>query len=251
MSFLLIPLLAVGWQLLAMSGTVSPLLVPGLDVIIVALWRDLSHGTLSYQLLFSLGLVGAGTLLGAFIAVVLAVVASLGREALRSVRLLTALLHPLPGIALLPLVVLWAGTGTPAVLLVMIHAALWPVYLNLQTGLDEMPPRYSEMTRNWQLRRAGIVLHVIVPAVFPSFLSGLRTAWARSWRALIAAEMVFGAAGHFGGIGWYLFERRVYMDTPGLYAGLFMVMAAGVLMDALLFGSLERITARRWGREAR
>ncbi|HUW69449.1 MAG TPA: ABC transporter permease [bacterium] len=251
MSLLLIPLALAGWQALAMSGAVSPLLVPGLDAIAVALWRDLIHGTLSYQLLFSLGLVGAGTILGAFFAVILAAIASLGREALRSVRLLTALLHPLPGIALLPLVVLWAGTGTPAVLLVMIHAALWPVYLNLQTGLDEIPQRYREMTRNWELRRAGIFMHVIVPAVFPSMLSGLRTAWARSWRALIAAEMVFGAAGHFGGIGWYLFERRVYMDTPGLYAGLFMVMAAGVLMDALLFGSLERITARRWGRDTR
>lgn len=251
MSHLLIPLALVGWQVLAMSGTVSPLLVPGLDAIAAALWRDMSQGTLSYQLLFSLGLVGAGTMIGAFFAVILTAIASLGREALRGVRLLTALLHPLPGIALLPLVVLWAGTGTPAVLLVMIHAALWPVYLNLQTGLDEIPRRYREMTRNWELRRAGIFTQVIVPAVFPSLLSGLRTAWARSWRALIAAEMVFGAAGHFGGIGWYLFERRVYMDTPGLYAGLFMVMAAGALMDALLFGSLERITARRWGRDTR
>lgn len=251
MSVLLIPILLVLWQVLAMSGTVSPLLVPGLDAIAAALWRDISQGTLSYQLLFSLALVGAGTVLGGLFAIILAFAASLGREALRSVRLLTALLHPLPGIALLPLVVLWAGTGTPAVLLVMVHAALWPVYLNLQTGLDEIPQRYREMSRNWELRRGGIFLHVIVPAVFPSMLSGLRTAWARSWRALIASEMVFGAAGHFGGIGWYLFERRVYMDTPGLYAGLFMVMAAGVLMDALLFGSLERITARRWGRAER
>ena len=251
MSVLLIPVLLVSWQLLAMSGAVSPLLVPGLDAIAGALWRDLSQGTLAYQLLFSLALVGAGTLLGGLFAVLLAFAASLGREALRSVRLLTALLHPLPGIALLPLVVLWAGTGTPAVLLVMVHAALWPVYLNLQSGLDEIPRRYRDMSRNWQLRSPGIFIHIIVPAVFPALLSGLRTAWARCWRALIAAEMVFGAAGHFGGIGWYIFERRVYMDTPGLYAGLIMVMTAGVLMDALLFGSLERITARRWGRDTR
>jgi NitT/TauT family transport system permease protein len=92
------------------------------------------------------------------------------------------------------------------------------------------------------------MLHVVLPAVFPSFLTGVRTGWARSWRALIAAEMVFGAAGFFGGIGWYIFERRVYMDTAGLYAGLALVMAAGVLFDALLFGSLERFTDRRWGR---
>jgi len=63
-------------------------------------------------------------------------------------------------------VVLWTGTGTPAVLLVMVHAALWPVYLNLQSGLDEIPQRYRDMSRNWQLRGVGVFIHIIVPAVF-------------------------------------------------------------------------------------
>ncbi len=249
MSVALIPVFLLGWQLLASSGRVSPLLVPGLDRIAAALLRDLLRGSLVGQLLFSLVLVAAGTLLGSLFAVLLATLAATGRQARASVRLLTTLLHPLPGIALLPLVVLWAGTGTPAVLLVIVHAALWPVYLTLQAGLDGIPARYREMARNWELRRAGTLVHIVVPAVFPAVLAGLRTAWARAWRALIAAEMVFGAAGYYGGIGWYLFERRVYMDSPGLYAGILLVMLAGVLMDALLFGSLEKYTARRWGRE--
>ncbi len=251
MRVLLAALFLAGWQALASSGRVSPILIPRLQLILAALGRDLLHGTLLRQLAFSLALVGAGTLAGAFFAVLLAFAAAVGRRSRDVVGLLTTLLHPLPGIALLPLVVLWAGTGTPAVLLVIVHAALWPVYLNLQSALDEIPGRYREMTRNWELRRRGTLLHVLVPAVFPSLLAGLRTAWARGWRALIAAEMVFGAAGLYGGIGWYLFERRVYMDSPGLYAGLLLVMLAGVAMDALLFGTLERYTARRWGRTTR
>ncbi len=251
MSLLLVPVLLLGWQFLATSGAVSPILVPRLERIAAALYRDATSGTLLYQLLYSLALVAVGTVVGSVLAAALAGIASRGKSALKIVRLLTNLLHPLPGIALLPLVVLWVGTGTPAVLLVMVHAAIWPVYLNLQAGLDAIPARYREMTRNWELRGSGALLHVVVPFLFPQFITGARTAWARSWRALIAAEMVFGAAGYFGGIGWYLFERRVYMDTPGLYAGLILVMAAGVMMDELLFGSLERYTARRWGRTIR
>jgi NitT/TauT family transport system permease protein len=246
--FLLIPLFLLVWQLVSRYTAVSPILMPPLEAVAGALFRDLFHGTLFSQLLFSIFLVASGTLIGALFSAALAALVSLGRDARKSVRLLTTVLHPLPGIALLPLVVLWAGTGTPAVLLVMVHSALWPIYLSLQSGIDEIPLRYREMSRNWEMSRGENMLHVVLPAVFPSFLTGVRTGWARSWRALIAAEMVFGAAGFFGGIGWYIFERRVYMDTAGLYAGLALVMAAGVLFDALLFGSLERFTDRRWGR---
>lgn len=249
MRYLLVPVFLLVWELTVRTGQVSPILMPSLAAVFEALFRDLFRGALLSQLLFSLLLVAGGTLLGAAGAVLLAAAASLGREARRAMDFLTAVLHPLPGIALLPLVVLWAGTGTPAVLLVMVHSALWPVYLALQGGIDAVPRRYRELARNWEMNRAGKILHIVVPAAFPAFLTGVRTGWARSWRALIAAEMVFGAAGYFGGIGWYLFERRVYMDTAGLYAGIVLVMAAGAAMDALLFGSLERYTGRRWGRE--
>jgi NitT/TauT family transport system permease protein len=247
-SKLLIPLFLILWQVTASSKLVSPLLMPPLDAIAAALWRDVFHGVLLQQLSFSLLLVAGGALLGASAAWILALFASLGGEAKKSVTLLSSLLHPLPGIALLPLVVIWVGIGTPAVLLVMVHSALWPVFNNLRTGLEELPPRYREMAENWELSASQKLIHIIIPALFPYFLSGLRTGWARSWRALVAAEMVFGAAGFFGGIGWYIFERRVYMDSAGLYAGLFLIMAAGLVVDVLAFGSLERFTGERWGR---
>lgn len=248
MIFFVIAAVLILWQLLSVSGLVSPILVPSLFSIGKALVRDTLSGLLPAQLLFSLLLVALGALIGTAGAALLAFLASLGKRARQGVGLLNALLHPLPGIALLPLVVLWAGTGTPAVLLVMVHSALWPVYLNLQSGIDEISPRYREMAANWEMTMAQRLFHLVLPAIFPSLLSGLKTAWARCWRALIAAEMVFGAAGFLGGLGWYIFERRVYMDTAGLYAGLLLVMLSGAAVDRFLFGSLRRFTDCRWGK---
>lgn len=245
---MLVLLILLGYQLIALFGPFPAILLPSLQEVGLALVRGFLDGQLLLQLGFSLLLVAAGTLGGAFLAAALTAISSLGRRARRSAELLQALFHPLPGIALLPLVVLWIGTGTPAVLAVMLHSSLWPVFVSLFSALDDVPLRYREMAQNWEMRRRQWLINILVPFLFPSFLAGLRTAWARSWRALIAAEMVFGAAGRSGGLGWFLFQRRVYMDTPGLFAGLLVVMAAGVLVDRWLFERLQRHSRKRWGR---
>lgn len=235
------------WQLVVLSGRVSPILMPSLGSIARTLGQNLARGTLALQLLYSLLLVSAGTVIGLAGGSLLVLLSGLGRTMGDLVSRLQALLHPLPGIALLPLVLLWVGTGTPAVLMVMVHSSLWPIYLNLQSARDGVPRRYLEMGANWEMGRPALVFHIILPAIFPSLVAGLRTGWARSWRALIAAEMVFGAAGYYGGLGWFLFERRIYMDSAGLYGGLLLVMLAGVMTDRFVFAALESSMARRRG----
>jgi NitT/TauT family transport system permease protein len=248
LSLIFFPLLLLLWQITALSGAVSPILMPPLERVGAALYRNLTEGDLARQLLYSLFLVSGGTVIGLTGGAALVFLAGMHRQLRSLVGQLQALLHPLPGIALLPLVLLWAGTGTPAVLLVMVHSSLWPIYLNLQSGRDEIPKRYLAMAANWEMKKLALLLHIIFPAIFPSLIAGLRTGWARSWRALIAAEMVFGAAGYYGGLGWFLFERRVYMDSAGLYGGILVVMLAGLATDRLLFAYLEAATDRRWGR---
>ena len=78
----------------------------------------------------------------------------------------------------------------------------------------------------------------------------LRTAqggWAFAWRTLIAAELVFGASSGKGGLGWYIFQNRNELLTDNVFAGLVMVIAIGLLVEGLIFRTVERITVRRWG----
>ncbi|MCB8573749.1 hypothetical protein LJE06_21875, partial [Bilophila wadsworthia] len=58
---------------------------------------------------------------------------------------LTALAHPLPGLALLPLIIMWFGTGSGAVTAIVVHSALWPVLVNLLSGFRSMPSIYEDI----------------------------------------------------------------------------------------------------------
>jgi NitT/TauT family transport system permease protein len=78
-------------------------------------------------------------------------------------------------------------------------------------------------------------------------LAGLKSGWARGWGAAISAEMIFGASGGIGGIGWYIFNKRVFMDTAGVYAGLLIIIAVGIFVEDFVFGKIEKNTINKWG----
>ncbi len=101
--------------------------------------------------------------------------------------------------------------------------------------------------RNYGLRGLGYVARILVPAAFASILTGLKIGWAFAWRTLIAAELVFGVASGKGGLGWYVFENRVLLDIPAVFSGLLTVILIGLVVENLIFRSIERRTVRRWG----
>ncbi|MEA4999197.1 MAG: ABC transporter permease subunit [Candidatus Limiplasma sp.] len=238
-------LLAV-WEVTAVCSGVSPLLLPRVEAVAAALLAGLLHGTLLVQALFSLGMIVLGLAIGALLALGFAVAAQLSPLGDRFIDALTVMAHPLPGMALLPLIVIWFGTGAPAVLVVIVHACLWSLLLSLQNGMRDAPSLYTDIGRNLSMGRMAIIMQILLPAAFSQALAGLRVGWARAWRALISAEMVFGAIGANGGLGWYLFKQRAMMNTPGLFAGIILVAGIGMAVESLLFERLEKKTLRKW-----
>lgn len=71
--------------------------------------------------------------------------------------------------------------------------------------------------------------------------------WAFAWRALIAAELVFGVSSGSGGLGWYSFENRNQLETANVFARLFTVTLIGLVVENSVFATIERRTIRRWG----
>ena len=71
--------------------------------------------------------------------------------------------------------------------------------------------------------------------------------WAFAWRTLIAAELVFGVASGKGGLGWYIFESKNQLDIPEVFAGLLMIIVIGLVVENVIFRTIELKTVRRWG----
>ena len=78
----------------------------------------------------------------------------------------------------------------------------------------------------------------------------MKIGWAFAWRTVIAAEMVFGVAGSQAGLGWFIYQNRVEMNTDLVFAGLVTVIVIGLLVENLLFRWVERVTVVRWGMTA-
>lgn len=230
----LVGLLAV-WECIARLRLVNPLILPPASDVLLRLMMGIADGTLVLQWLQSVGLVLAGLLAGGLLGLLLACLDLFVPRTRPVLALFSSMLHPLPGVALLPLILAIAGIGVRAVFLVILHAVVWSAYLGMAAGFRQVEPHLVDVAVNMGANRRQLIRHVLLPVSAPQIGASLRIGWSRGWRALISAEMIFSAIGSLGGMGWYLFERRAFMDTKGLYAGIVLVVLTGVLMENVVF----------------
>jgi NitT/TauT family transport system permease protein len=154
---------------------------------------------------------------------------------------------PLPAIALLPLALIWFGLGSGSLAFVLVQSVLWPVALNTHAGFLSVSPTLRMVGRNYGLHGLAYVRMILVPAALPSILTGLKIGWAFGWRTLIAAELIFGVASGRGGLGWFIYESKNTLDIPAVYAGLLTVILIGLLVENVIFRTVEEKTIRHWG----
>lgn len=242
-----IVILAILWESIALSGRYSPLIFPSIGEVMKSLYLSIKSGEIIAGTLYSLKLIFNSLAIGITMALILSLLSIKSKIIESFIDTLVAIAHPLPGIALLPLIILWLGTGTSSIIFIIVHSVIWPMVINLLTGFRSIPKIYNQIGANYELNIFQKIYHILIPAAFPYFLAGVKIGWARAWRALISAEMVFGAAGGIGGLGWYIFKKRVFMDTAGIYSGLVIIVAIGILVEDIIFDKLEKRTVKKWG----
>ena len=225
----------------------NPLLFPSASETMTALFEGLRSGILVERILTSLGVLLLGYGVGIFTAIILAVLAMTSRLGRDLLTTLTAMFNPLPAIALLPVAMLWIGLGTGSLVFVLAHSVLWSFSLNTLAGFDGVSPTLRMVGRNYGLKGLAYVIHILIPAAFPSILTGLRLGWAFAWRTLIAAELVFGVSAGSGGLGWFIYENKNQLEIASVFAGLSSVIMIGLVVEYLLFRVIEAKTVRRWG----
>ena len=245
----LLVVLAVAWELYARFLN-NPLLVPTFSATLAAFAQGMASGELLGKAATSLRVLLMGYAAGIACAAVLTLLAITTRLGTDLLELLTAMFNPLPAIALLPLALIWFGLGYGSIVFVIIHSVLWAVALNTHSGFLSVSNTLRMVGRNYGLRGIGYVTSILIPAAFPSILTGLKIGWAFAWRTLIAAELVFGVSSGSGGLGWFIYENKNQLEIPNVFAGLFTVIVIGLIVENVVFRSLETRTVRRWGLQA-
>lgn len=237
------------WQAYVTIGDVNPLLVASPVDVAEALWNGIIGGELLTFTLTTLRILGLGMLIGISVAAIFTTLATWSKVGADLLALFTAMINPLPGVAILPLAILWFGLKPSALIFVIANAVIWPMAINVTMGFHTVNPTIMMVARNLGLRGFKLVREVLMPAALPYTITGIRTGWAFGWRTIIAAELVFGVAGSNAGLGAFINDARYFLRIPDVFAGLVLIAVIGILFE-YLFNQIEARTVVRWGMKA-
>jgi len=257
--FSVLVFVVVVWQLYTVVAQVPELIFPTFSSTVEALVNAFVNEGLLINVWNSLSVLLIGYAIGIAIAAVLVVLGVATRFGADLLTTLTAMLNPLPAIALLPMAMIWFGLGNNAIIFTLLHSIIWPVALNTHAGFQSVSETMRMVGRNYGLRGLPFIYKVLIPAAFPSILTGLRIGWAFAWRTLIAAELVFGGSvmdtsgmlgakgSNAGGLGWIIFQNQMDLRISYVFAGLFTVILVGLIIENGIFRNIEEHTVKKWG----
>jgi NitT/TauT family transport system permease protein len=232
------------WQIVVWSGWRPSYILPGPVKVFSTLFSNFS------DLLDSAGTTMARAAQGFGLAIVIG--SALGALVARSKILRAAFgslitgLQTMPSIAWFPLAILLFKLTNGAVIFVVVIGAAPSIANGLISGIDTIPPLWLRAGRVFGAHGFANLRHIVLPAALPAFVAGLKQGWAFAWRSLLAGELLVTIPGTFG-LGQRLDTARQLSDTPLLIAVMIVILAIGILVDELFFGTLERSIRRRYG----
>lgn len=231
----LVVLLLLGWELIARFGSVPAVLFPSVGKVLIRWFEMLRYEALITKTIYSVSLVLGAITISLIMVFLILLISEKSGYIKENASFFNAVLSPIPGVAILPLVIIWFGLSTLSMMIILVHASMWPLWSQLSTTLEKLNLQFERFVRSYRIHWTRQVYHIYILGMRKDIFSSLGVAWSRGWRALISIEMIFGMSGQYSGLGWLIFERRMYMDTAGLYAGVLMIALCGVVFETLLF----------------
>jgi len=223
-------LLLLLWEIGSRSGLIPERTLAAPSAVLGTLVAMSLSGELLANLLVSFARAAVGLFLGVGLGLVLGLAAGLSRVAEQVVDPLMQIKRTIPALALTPLFIVWFGIGeTPKVALIA-FATIFPVYLNLYSGIRGVDLRLLDAARSFGLSRIELIWHVVLPAALPSLLVGLRYSLSVSILVLVVAEQINASAG----LGYLINNARDFMRTDIIVVCLLVYALLGLSGDWLV-----------------
>jgi NitT/TauT family transport system permease protein len=149
----------------------------------------------------------------------------------RAFNPLIQMLRPISPLAWMPLAVIWFGVSNAAPIFLIFLASLFPIIVASMNGVRNVPPMYLQAGRNFGLTTPQLMRRVMMPAVLPRIIVGLRLAFGIAWVVLVAAEMIAVDSG----LGYLIVDARNAGKRYDLVvAGMLMIGVIGLLLDTAI-----------------
>jgi len=231
------------WALLTIKSTTFPSPAATFDAA-VKLFADpfYSKGPndqgIGWNILFSLERVALGFGLAAAVGIPAGFIIGRFEFVNRMFSPLISLLRPVSPLAWLPIGLLVFKAANPAAIWTIFICSIWPMVVNTAVGVQRVPQDYLNVARVLNLSEWKVMTRVLLPAVLPYMLTGVRLSVGTAWLVIVAAEMLTGGVG----IGFWVWDEWNNLNVQHIIVAIFVIGIVGLALEQLLILVAKRFS---------
>jgi sulfonate transport system permease protein len=229
------------WELLARFGMLPPNWLPAPTVVGKTIYQLAVAGDLLRHAGITIARVAVGFLLGASAGTLLGGLTGYLQVARKLLDPSLQALRSVPSIAWVPLFLLWLGIQEPSKVALISIGAFFPVYLNLSVAMRHVDPKLLEVGKLYRLSSFQMVRRLILPAVLPEYIVGLRSGLGLAWMFVVAAELL----GASSGIGYLMVDGEMTGRAAVILASVILFAVFGKTTDWMMNAVGRRLLGYR------
>ena len=236
-------LIFAAWALVAGAQFYPEYLFPSPFKVIEKLTELTASGEIFRHIGASMYRLGLGFIVGFLLALPLGILIGVNKAASNFFTPPTTFFQAIPGLAWVPLAILWLGIGHKAVTFIIFNSVFFPILFNTILGIRSIPENMINAAHCLGASPWTLVKDVYIPGALPSIVTGVRLGVGYGWRALIGGEMIATASG----LGFMIFDARQFLGTDVVILGMIVIGVLWMIIDFFMLRPLEKRTIIRWG----
>jgi|ERR1700722_5994422 sulfonate transport system permease protein len=229
------------WEILARTETLPPNWLPAPSAVGKTIYQLAVSGELLKHAVITLSRVAAGFLLGASAGTIFGGLTGYLPGARKLIDPSLQALRSVPSIAWVPLFLLWLGIQETSKIALISVGAFFPVYLNLSVAMWHVDPKLLEVGKLYRLSSFQMVRRLILPAVLPEYIVGLRSGLGLAWMFVVAAELL----GASRGIGYLMVDGEMTGRAAVILASVILFAVFGKVSDWMMNAAGRRLLGHR------
>lgn len=227
----LLPLVILAiWHVVTTMNLIPSYQLPTPLAVVERIRQFLADGTLQSNIAITTVRVALGVAMGTIAAVVLGLVVGFYSKAEKLFDPLMQSLKSIPGLAWVPLFILWMGIGEVSKVVLIAVGVFFPVYLNIVSGILSADRKLIEVGKIYNFTHLQLVRCIILPATLPNFFTGLRSGVGIGWMFVVASEMM----GASQGLGYLLIIGQNSSSPDIIIVSILMFALMGKLSDVFI-----------------
>jgi ABC-type nitrate/sulfonate/bicarbonate transport system permease component len=231
------------WEIVYRLGLMPRWAFPSPWKVVLAFQELIANGKLFTNTAASVGRQITGVFLAALVGIPAGLALGASPTARAAFLPLCRLLYPIPGIAWIPLAILWFGVGFTSTVFVIFFSGIWSIMFNTMTGVQTLSGQYTDVAKVYLASRSLYTRRILIPGSLPYIITGMRLTYGVGWRVIVGAEMISSITG----LGFLIDDARWQLRPDIMICGMITIAMIGWVSENLFFDWVEEKTLVRWG----